>query len=74
MLPKLVCASELPRDLVKYTDFQDPLLNLITSGNLNVDQLSQGLLCNQSGIHWRIRFDVGGLEVLFQWPVKYITL
>lgn len=57
MIPRLICVLEPPIDLVKYTDSQDPLLNLIRPGNLSINQLSQGLLCYQSGIHWRIKFE-----------------
>ena len=57
MIPRLVCVLEPFIDLVKYTDSQDPLLNLIRPGNLSINQLSQGLLCYQSGNHWRIKFE-----------------
>lgn len=50
MIPRLVCVSEPPIDLVKYTGSEDPLLNLIMPGNLSINQLSQGLLCNLASI------------------------
>lgn len=46
-VPRLVCASELPRELVKYTNSQDPIVNLIRPGNLKSDQLPKLLLCSQ---------------------------
>lgn len=63
MIPGLVCVSEPPIDLVKYTGSQDPLLNLIMPGNLSINQLSQGLLCNLASI--------GGLNLRNALPVAW---
>lgn len=63
MIPGLVCVSEPPIDLVKYTGSQDPLLNLIMPGNLSIRQLSQGLLCNLASI--------GGLNLRNALPVAW---
>lgn len=51
-------------------DSQDPPLNLIRPGSLNVDWLHKWLLYNQSGLHWRTGFG----KLLFQWPVNYTIL